>query len=71
MYPMIAGLGPLIDNGTLGHFISSNNKRQYKWYYENGKCGAGIGTVVNIKNFYSPKNRNSKIAVLVGSNVKN
>lgn len=68
MYPMIAGLGPLIDNGTLGHFISSNNKRQYKWYYENGKCGAGIGTVVNIKNFYSPKNRNSKIAVLVGSN---
>jgi hypothetical protein len=68
MYPMIAGLGPLIDNGTLGHFVSSNNKREYKWYYENGKCGAGIGTIVNIKNFYFPKNRNAKIAVLVGSN---
>jgi hypothetical protein len=68
MYPMIAGLGPLIDNGTLGHFVSSNNKREYKWYYENGKCGAGIGTIVNIKNFYFPKNRNSRIAVLVGEN---
>jgi hypothetical protein len=68
MYPMIAGLGPLIDNGTLGHFISSNNKREYKWYYENGKCGAGIETVVNIKDYYFPKNRNAKIAVLVGPN---
>ena len=66
MYPMIAGLGPLIDNGTLGYFNSSKNSKDYKWYYENGKCGAGSGTIVNIKNFYFPKNRSSKIAVLIG-----
>lgn len=66
MYPMIAGLGPLIENGTLGHFINSKNKANYNWFYENGKCGSGNDTLVNVKNYYIPKHRNLKIAVLIG-----
>lgn len=66
MYPMIAGIGPLIDNGTLGHFINSKNKVNYHWFYENGKCGSGNETIINVKDYYIPKNRNLKIAVLIG-----
>lgn len=41
MYPMIAGLGPLIGNHPLGYFVNpANPKYNSDWAYRNGRCGA-------------------------------
>ena len=68
MYPMIAGLGPLIGEGNLGYFVKTVNKKEQKnnWYYTNGKCGAGKGVTLTVPNPYKIKNKNTKIAVLIG-----
>lgn len=59
MYPMIAGLGPLIGNGIAGYFITSSSVGP--WMYNKGVAG-----VVKIKKPYTLKNSKVKIAVLVG-----
>lgn len=64
MYPMIAGLGPIIGNGHCGYFVYKKTKQN--WHYENGKCGAGIGTVVKVKEPYTLKNDTKPVAVLIG-----
>jgi len=59
MWPMIAGLGPLIGNGTLGYFV--NARYENKWVYKNGNDGS-----VSVKNPYTVKSPGTKIAVLIG-----
>jgi hypothetical protein len=66
MYPMIAGLGPLIGGGNLGHFITSDGRSKYAWFYKDGASGAGKSALVKVKDYYSLKNNDSKIAVLIG-----
>jgi hypothetical protein len=58
MHPMIAGLGPLTGEGTLGYFV--NKAGSSPWSYQNGTCAP-----VKVANPYSIKNRHSKIAVLI------
>ncbi|TKC12806.1 hypothetical protein FA048_04095 [Pedobacter polaris] len=53
MYPMIAGLKPLIGNGTLGYFVKGKDKNEWK-------------SSVNVKEPYALKKPEPKIAVLVG-----
>lgn len=67
LYPMIAGLGPLIGEGTLGNFIYPKSNTTSKWYYSNGTAGIGNKKNLNIKEPYTLKNSNTKIAVLIGS----
>jgi len=64
MYPMIAGLGPLLGNGTAGYFIKGNKKS--RWYYKNGKCGENKSAIVKVKNYYCLKNPSPRIAILIG-----
>lgn len=64
MYPMIAGLGPLIGNGEAGYFATPANKNP--WFYRDGKCGTGKTTVVTVSNPYTLNNTRPKIAVLIG-----
>jgi hypothetical protein len=66
MYPMIAGLGPLIGNGEAGYFATSADKTP--WFYRDGKCGTGKTAVVTVRDPYTLKNGNPKIAVLIGGN---
>ena len=68
MYPMIAGLGPLTGEGTLGHFIKMVDKRELTtaWFYKKGGSGAGSGTIVKVLKPYKLKNKASKVAVLIG-----
>lgn len=66
MYPMIAGLGPLLNEGTLGNFVLPTKKTTYRWFYEEGKTGAKNSTILKIKQPYNLKNKNNKVAVLVG-----
>ncbi|RZM06436.1 MAG: hypothetical protein EOO88_53395, partial [Pedobacter sp.] len=67
MYPMIAGLGPLTGEGTLGYFIGivNNKKIRNPWFYKSGSSGAGKTTVSKASNPYKVKNAKTKIAVLI------
>ncbi|MBK0381697.1 hypothetical protein I5M32_01875 [Pedobacter sp. SD-b] len=70
MYPMIAGLGPLIGNGTLGYFIKNDQGLSIsnRWYYEDGIAGTGKNLNLTKKNDpYLIKNPMQKIAVLIGA----
>jgi C-terminal processing protease CtpA/Prc len=58
MHPMIAGLGPLTGEGTLGYFVYKTGS--YPWSYQKGTCSP-----VKVANPYSIKNKHSKIAVLI------
>jgi carboxyl-terminal processing protease len=53
MWPMIAGLKPLIGKGTLGYFVKGKSKTEWKSY-------------VNVKNEYTLKDERKEIAVLIG-----
>ncbi len=86
LYPMLAGLGPLIGEGVLGYFIDRNGIKT-PWTYFNGEARENIpnkksskksnqieSSVFNneegrayVKNYYYIKNKNSKIAVLIGA----
>ena len=66
MYPMIAGIGPLIGDGLAGYFISP--KKEEKWFYKNGASWEDARLQVKIKQPYYLKNINIKIAVLIGEN---
>lgn len=59
MHPMILGLSSLVGNGTLGYFITKENK--VPWLLENGKFGKN-----EISQSYNLKNPSSKIAVIIG-----
>ena len=58
MYPMIAGLGPLIGEGDLGYFVG---KKSYPWTYKKGKSGSAVVTKP-----YNLKNIDIKIVVILG-----
>lgn len=65
MYPMIAGLGPLLGEGTLGYFV--NGKREVPWGYRNGKSyvkKTGTGTTVSTP--YRLRQAGARVAVLIG-----
>lgn len=68
MHPMIAGLGPLINTGELGYFVYPEGKKmKYSaWSYtESDKPTSTMGIKINKP--YQIKNKNNKVAVLVGS----
>ncbi|MFC5284785.1 S41 family peptidase [Pedobacter alpinus] len=69
MYPMIAGLGPLIGDGTLGYFIKATVKEDIKnrWFYKNGATGTGKNSIIlKLKNSYLLKHKAPNVAVLIG-----
>ncbi|MDB4923712.1 S41 family peptidase [Mucilaginibacter sp.] len=66
MHPMIAGLGPIIGNGTLGYFVSPETNKSTPWMYKDGKVTNGAATTAKVSDAYAVKNPGSKIAVLTG-----
>ncbi len=86
LYPMLAGLGPLLGEGILGYFIDKNGEKTSLTYFK-GEARENISSdkiielenrikspMINndvgysyVKNYYTLKNRNSKIAVLISS----
>jgi len=63
-FAIIAGLGPLLGDDTLGAFTGA----QLSWSYQNGKTLLGTRTKVNVKNFYTLKNPVNPVAVLINRN---
>ncbi|SHM05901.1 S41 family peptidase [Mucilaginibacter sp. OK098] len=66
MHPMIAGLGPIIGNGTLGYFVSPETNKITPWMYKNGKVTNGSAITAKVSGAYAIKNPGSKVAVLTG-----
>ena len=63
MYPMITGLGPLLDKGTLGYFVSNNKKNPWKLMEKGEKMWSNNAYVPNA---YKLKKRPERIALLIG-----
>ncbi len=79
MWPMIAGLGPLIGEGVLGAFVAPDGK-QGTWFYRNGSAGCEgqaicapsprslpAGPILcHVDTPYQLKRREARVAVLIG-----
>lgn len=63
MWPMIAGLNALIEDGIVGYTIGTTKTKDKEWKSENGKIGISRESV----DTYKVKNLNAKIAVLIDS----
>ena len=63
MWPMIAGLNALMEDGIVGYFAGTTTRKEQKWKTENGK-------IINSRELidtYKVKKINNKIAVLINS----
>ena len=64
MYPMLAGLSPLLPKGVLGYFINNKNKK-IEWKHDNGKIYLDSEKVVHNSNHFKLKST-KRIAILAG-----
>ena len=68
MWPMVAGLGPILGEGLLGHFIDPTGARQ-AWRYQGGASTLDGVTLVRVDNAYRLIRENPHVAVLVDNAV--
>ena len=68
MWPMLAGVGPILGEGTAGYFIGPDNSRQ-TWSFSNGGAILGSNIVVQVSENYELLNPNPKVAVLINKAV--
>lgn len=68
MYPMIAGLGPILGDDTLGYFYMPGLKEKHPWYYSKGISGCDGTALCKVKHPYNIRQQNPKIIVLSGPN---
>jgi carboxyl-terminal processing protease len=65
MYPMIAGLGPLLGDATLGYFVKG--KYEVPWAYRKGEAYNGKpGGTMKVETPYQLRNQQPRVAVLIG-----
>ena len=68
MWPMIAGLGPVLGEGLLGWFIDPVGV-EVSWEYRDGASWSGNAAVQHVTAPYALKKPNPKVAVLVDNGV--
>ena len=68
MFAMIAGIGPILGEGTAGFFIDADDNMQ-AWSYEDGASRLDQGRVIVVPNPYELINPNAKVAVLINNGV--
>ncbi len=68
MWSMLAGIGPILGEGTVGYFIDPNNSER-AWSYSNGSSRLDQRTEVSLPNPYTLINPNPKVAVLLNTAV--
>lgn len=67
MWPMIAGLGPLIGEGTCGYFFDIDNKPVHSFAYQNGIARLNEQSMVVVEKPYRLINSDLKTAVLISN----
>jgi len=65
MWPMLAGLSPLIENGTLGYFYKGNDK-YISWSIKGNRLIEGKKKMNKTFNKTELHHKNQKIAVIIG-----
>ena len=68
MWPMLAGIGPILGEGTVGYFIGPDNSRQV-WSFSDGAAILGSRPLVKVSENYELLNPNPKVAVLLNTAV--
>lgn len=63
MWPMLAGVGPILGEGVAGKFIDPDNNTT-EWGYRNGYSFSSDEKVITVSNEYTLYNRNPWVAVL-------
>ncbi len=64
MWPMLAGVGPILGEGIVGYFIGPDGSAQ-SWSYLGGSSRINQNTLVQVTNSYELINPNPKVAVLL------
>jgi carboxyl-terminal processing protease len=67
MWPMVAGIGPVLGEGIVGHFIDPEGNIS-TWSYINGEAKSNDFVVTKISNPYTLLKPNPKVAVLTSNN---
>jgi carboxyl-terminal processing protease len=68
MWPMVAGVGPVLGEGVVGHFIPPQSAA-IPWTYQNGAAAAGGAVAARTSRVYDLIRRNPKVAVLTDGQV--
>jgi len=68
MWPMIAGLGPVVGSGTLGAFIDPDGQ-EILWGYRDGASWLGSRDLQRVPSPYTLRRPNPRVAVLVDNGV--
>jgi carboxyl-terminal processing protease len=68
MWPMLAGVGPILGTGVVGYFINPD-KIETPWFCDNGVAALGSANIVVLKDYYILKKPNPKVAVLIDGGV--
>ena len=68
MWPMIAGVGPILGEGTVGYFVTPNDVWT-TWEYSGGASKAGGATAQSVTNPYTLRRPDPRVAVLIDGNV--
>ena len=68
MWPALAGIGPILGEGTAGYFIDPDDQ-QTSWGYFNGASVNNQTPVVQLSNPYELINPNPKVAVLLDNGI--
>jgi carboxyl-terminal processing protease len=65
MWPMIAGVGPILGTGVCGHFIDPDDRVNAWQYYSDGTSRIDGQIVTKVASPYTVLNPNPKVAVLL------
>jgi C-terminal processing protease CtpA/Prc len=68
MWPMLAGIGPLLGNQTVGYFINDDGE-EISYGYSNGASVFGGSPLVEVNDHHVSQNQNSRVAVLLDNAV--
>lgn len=68
MWPMLAGIGPILGEGTAGFFVGPDYP-SIQWYYSFGSAINGNSAIVSLSSPYELINPNPKVAVLLNKAV--
>ncbi len=67
MYPMIAGLGPIIGEGLCGYFYDADDKPVQPFSYQNGAAWLGEQPLTTAAKPYKLIDNSPRVAVLLGN----
>lgn len=68
MWPMLAGVGPVLGDGTAGYFIEPN-ENETSWGYQNGASTLNGNSRTQLDDFHILSNDNPKVAVLLDNGI--